>query len=222
MADDPVVHVVEDDTAMRDALLTLLGGAGLPAQGYATAEDFLARRGDADPACLVADLRLPGIDGLALHKRLVSAGVDPATVIITGDGDIPMAVAALKAGALDFVTKPFNPAILLDSVREALRHAAERDRRKAASSAMQQRREALTPREKAILSHLAEGHPSKIIAANSWDQRSHRGAPPRPYHGKDGCADAVEVDQGRAGDAGLRRGIMLILAGSPRRRLEFR
>ena len=165
MPGDPVVHVVEDDAAMRDALLVLLGTVGFQPQGYRTAEEFLAREESSRPACLVVDVRLPGMSGLELHNHLVLRGALPATVIITGHGDIPMAVAALKAGVLDFVTKPFDPAALLDSVRNALRHADENGRRKAMTDESDARLKSLTPREAAILDLLVQGHPSKVIAA---------------------------------------------------------
>lgn len=150
---------------MRDALLVLLGTVGLQALGYRTAEEFLAREESTRPACLVVDVRLPGMSGMELHNHLVSAGTHPATVIITGHGDIPMAVAALKAGALDFVTKPFDPAALLESVRAALRQTEENERRKSLADEATGRRNALTPREAAILDLLVQGHPSKVIAA---------------------------------------------------------
>jgi two-component system response regulator FixJ len=165
MPGDPVVHVVEDDPAMRDALLVLLGTVGIQACGYRTAEEFLAREESTEPACLVVDVRLPGMSGLELHSHLVARGALPATVIITGHGDIPMAVAALKAGALDFVTKPFDPAALMDSVRNALCHADENGRRKTLSDESDARLKSLTPREAAILDLLVQGHPSKVIAA---------------------------------------------------------
>jgi two-component system, LuxR family, response regulator FixJ len=165
MPADAVVHVVEDEAAMRDALLLLLKSARLTPRGYSTAEAFLADEAHRQPACLVIDVRLPGMDGLALHKHLVSLGTAPATVIITGHGDIPMAVAALKAGALDFVAKPFDPALLLESVRDALRHVAESERRNELTEQVHGRLKSLTPREAAILTLLIEGHPSKVIAA---------------------------------------------------------
>jgi two-component system response regulator FixJ len=160
-----VIHVVEDDAAMREALLLLLESAGLNAEGYPTAEALLAREVPSRPVCLLADVRLPCMDGLALHKYLVSLGVAPATILITGHGDIPMAVAALKAGAVDFVTKPFDPAVLLDSVRDALRQAEENERRKTQTEQIAARLKLLTPRESAILTLMVEGHPSKVIAA---------------------------------------------------------
>ena len=165
MPNDHVVHVVEDDLAMRDALLLLLDSAGLPARGYASAEDFLGKEGLSERACLLVDVRLPGMDGLALQKHLFSKGADPAIVMITGHGDIPLAVAALKAGAMDFVTKPFNPAELLDSVREAWRRSADARRRALAAAQAEARFQTLTPRENSVLTRLAEGRPSKLIAA---------------------------------------------------------
>lgn len=151
---------------MRDALMLLLESAGFPARGYQTAEEFLGQQESSQPTCLVADIRLPGMDGLALHRHLVSVGAEPATVIITGHGDIPIAVAALKAGALDFVTKPFDPALLLDSIRDASRYAIESARRKVVAAETKVRLQSLTSREATILHHLVEGHPSKAIAAN--------------------------------------------------------
>jgi two-component system response regulator FixJ len=165
MRDDHVIHVVEDDRAMRDALLLLLRSASLPARGYASAEEFLAEQHNGQAACLLVDIRLPGMNGLALQRELVMRGAAPAIVIITGHGDIPLAVAALKAGATDFVTKPFDPAALLDSVREAWQHAAEARRRAEAAAEIDACLQTLTPREASILALLAEGRSSKIIAA---------------------------------------------------------
>jgi two-component system, LuxR family, response regulator FixJ len=165
MAEESVVYVVEDDAAMRDAILLLLRSAGFRACGYPSAEAFLSSKAYCRPACLLADVRLPGMDGLALLRHLISLGVEPAVVMITGHGDIPMAVAALKAGAVDFVGKPFDPAVLLDSVRAAIRQADETWQRKAAAAEVQSRLNTLTPRETAILEHLVEGHPNKVIAA---------------------------------------------------------
>jgi two-component system, LuxR family, response regulator FixJ len=165
MPDDHVVHVVEDDSAMRDALLLLLRSASLPARGYASAEEFLAEQDYRQSACLLVDVRLPGMSGLALQRELVLRGADPAIVMMTGHGDIPLAVTALKAGAMDFVTKPFDPAALLDSIREAWQRAAETRQRAAVAAEIDARLQTLSPREASILALLAEGRPSKIIAA---------------------------------------------------------
>lgn len=164
--DDVVIRVVEDDPAMRDALVLLLTSAGLQARGYQSAEEFLAEVGrQSEPICLLADIRLSGMDGLALHRHLVSLGTEPAVIIITGHGDIPMAVAALKAGALDFVTKPFEPAVLLESVREALQYTGEKRRQRAHTEDVKNRLKTLTSREMAVLALLTEGDPNKVIAS---------------------------------------------------------
>jgi two-component system response regulator FixJ len=162
---DDVVHVIEDDPAMRDALLLLLRSASLPARSYASAEEFLAEQDCRRSACLLVDVRLPGMNGLALQRHLVLHGADPAIVMITGHGDIPLAVAALKAGALDFVTKPFDPAALLDSVSVARQRAADTRQRAAAAAEFNTRLQSLTPREASILALLSAGRPNKVIAS---------------------------------------------------------
>ena len=163
--DDLLVDVVEDDAAMRDALLLLLASTGIQARGFASAEEFLRSDDPTGCACLLADVRLPGMDGLSLHRRLLALGAEPAVVVITGHGDIAMAVAALKAGASDFVEKPFDPAVLLDSVRAALRQASDTRRRRAAAREAERRLQALTDREKEILELLVQGHANKTVAA---------------------------------------------------------
>ena len=150
---------------MRDALVLLLRSASLPARSYASAEEFLAEHACGRSACLLIDVRLPGMNGLALQRHLVLHGADPAIVMITGHGDIPLAVAALKAGAMDFVTKPFDPEALLDSVRLARQRTAVNRLRTAAAAEFNARLQSLTPRETSILALLAEGRPNKVIAA---------------------------------------------------------
>jgi two-component system, LuxR family, response regulator FixJ len=165
MADEPVICVVEDDAAMRDALQLLLRGAGFEVFSYATAEAFLAKMDLSGPYCLLTDVRLPGMDGIALHRQLVSLGTEPIVVMITGHGDIPMAVSALKNGVADFVEKPFDPAILLDTLRDASQRAIASHARNAVAADIKSRLLALTPREGEILALLVEGHPNKVIAA---------------------------------------------------------
>jgi two-component system response regulator FixJ len=165
MSNDVVVHVVEDEPAMRDALLLLLRSANLEARGYGSAEEFLVEPDSRRSPCVLVDVRLPGMNGLALQKELALRRAGPAIVMITGHGDIPLAVAALKAGAMDFVTKPFDPAALLDSVRAAQRHVEEIRRRATADAEIDGRLKSLTPRESSILELLVEGCSSKSIAA---------------------------------------------------------
>ncbi|MBV9758098.1 MAG: response regulator transcription factor [Alphaproteobacteria bacterium] len=165
MPADPIVHVVEDDAGMRDALQLLLESAGLAVRCYPNAETLLPELDRSAPVCLVTDVKLPGMDGIALFRRLVREGADPATVVITGHGDIPMAVAALKEGVLDFVEKPFDPALLLESVREAAQRAMSGHERKVLAADIEARRSTLTPRETEVLTLLLDGHPNKAIAA---------------------------------------------------------
>ncbi len=159
------VHVVEDDQGMRDALTMLLRSAGYDVHTYMSAEDFLAHADYSQPICLLSDVRLPGIDGIALYRDLARRGAEVSAVIITGHGDIPMAVAALKEGVVDFVEKPFDPAMLLDSVRESWQRSAAKREHLVAIAEIEGRLVALTPRETEVLELLLEGHPNKVIAA---------------------------------------------------------
>jgi two-component system, LuxR family, response regulator FixJ len=159
------VHVIEDDAAMRDALSLLLQSAGFQIRCFVSAEEFLSAVAPSQSLCLLTDLRLPGMDGLALYRHLVSLGTEPAVVLITGHGDIPMAVAALKSGVVDFVEKPFDPGVLLESIRDASQRADETRRRKAGAADVETRLQMLTVREKEILKLLIEGHPNKVISA---------------------------------------------------------
>jgi two-component system, LuxR family, response regulator FixJ len=164
VSDGTTVNVVEDDGPMLDALTLLLRSAGFQVRGYPSAEAFLAEIGPTRAICLLTDVRLPGMDGLMLYRHLVSLRIEPATVVITGHGDIPMAVAALKAGVMDFVEKPFNPDILLDSISDASRRAAADSRSRAAAAAVESRYRKLTAREKEILNLLVAAQPNKVIA----------------------------------------------------------
>jgi two-component system response regulator FixJ len=160
----PTVYVVEDDAGMRDAVGLLLRSASFDVRSYSNAESFLNEVDCSEPICLLTDVRLPEMDGIALFRYLVGLGTEPAVVVITGHGDIPMAVAALKEGVVDFVEKPFDPGMLLDSVRDASRRAAASHERKVVAADIETRRASLTPRETDILALLMEGHPNKVIA----------------------------------------------------------
>lgn len=149
---------------MRDALQMLLRSAGFDVLSYASAEEFLPNVDYSIPWCLLTDLRLPGMDGIALHRHLVLLGAEPIVVIITGHGDVPVAVAALKSGVADFVEKPFDPAILVASVQDASQRAAACHERRASTAEIKNRLLTLTPRETEILALLVEGHSNKVIA----------------------------------------------------------
>ncbi|HTR14482.1 MAG TPA: response regulator [Roseiarcus sp.] len=159
------VFVVEDDPRMCAAIELLLRTSGYAVRSYPDAETLLGDETCVRSNCLLADIRLPGMDGLALHRRLVATGTTPATVMITGHGDIPMAVSALKEGVVDFIEKPFHPPALLESVKEALRRAMAVHDHEMKIADLKVRLETLTPREAEVLDLLVDGQPSKVIAS---------------------------------------------------------
>ena len=158
------IYVVDDDEAVRDSLQVLLEAEGYRTEVFASALTFL----DAHPAegrgCLLVDVRMPDMSGLELQQKLVERRVDLPVIIITGHGDVPMAVRAMRAGAVDFIEKPFSDTAILDAVRRAVAAAgrAESDRGLATEAAA--RLETLTPRERQVLERLVIGQPNKIIA----------------------------------------------------------
>lgn len=160
----PVVHVVDDNPAVRDAIRWLVEQVGLSARTYATAQEFLSACDPAMRGCLVLDIRMPGISGLDLQDRLQQQGIHLPVIIITGHGDVPVAVRAMKAGALEFLQKPFNDQTLLDAIHAALEkyHAiwAQQDQ----SHHTVRNLSALTPREQKVLDLLRHGKPNKVIA----------------------------------------------------------
>jgi len=163
MAEPWVIHIVEDDQAMRQSLVELLEEAGYKARAYASGEELLARREVAEPGCIVSDLRMPGIDGLSLLRRLRADGCALPLILITGHGDIPMAVNAMRAGAIDFLEKPFGPDALLGAIAMALR-VRSTDALAGDGEAARQRLEKLTAREHEVLAHLVAGRSNKEAA----------------------------------------------------------
>ncbi|HRK77521.1 MAG TPA: response regulator transcription factor [Thiobacillus sp.] len=160
----PVVHVVDDNPAVRDAIRWLVEQVGLIARTYATAQEFLSACNPGMRGCLVLDIRMPGISGLDLQDRLQEQGVHLPVIIITGHGDVPVAVRAMKAGALEFLQKPFNDQTLLDAIHAALKkyHAIWEQQDQCDHTT--RNLSTLTPREQEVLDLLRHGKPNKIIA----------------------------------------------------------
>ena len=158
------VFIVDDDAALRRALARLLREHGWRTVDCASAEDFLAQHDAAVPGCLLLDVDLPGLDGLALQRRLAQLGPALPIVFLTGHGDIPMTVPAIKAGAVDFLTKPVAAERLLDAVRAGVARDAQSRRELAQTEALRQRFASLTPREREVLAALAKGRLNKQIA----------------------------------------------------------
>ena len=159
------VYIVDDNPAVRDAIRWLVQQVGLDAQTHASAQEFLAACKPGMRGCLVLDIRMPGLSGLDLQDRLVQSGIQLPVIIVTGHGDVPITVRAMKAGAFEFLQKPFNDQALLDAIQAALeKYEAlwrQEDRRSQASRSLS----ALTPREREVLDLLRHGKPNKVIAA---------------------------------------------------------
>src|ERR1700730_10136585 len=162
----PVVYIVDDDAGVRGALDSLIRSVGFEVQAFASARDFLSSKLPNAIGCLVLDVRLPGLSGLDLQRELTLAGVHIPIIFITGHGDIPMTVSAMKAGAVEFLTKPFRDQDLLDAIHQAIERdrAARRERDEVAE--LRERFDGLTPREREVMQHVVEGQLNKQIAAD--------------------------------------------------------
>lgn len=162
----PTVFIVDDDAALRRALARLLREHGWRTADFASAEDFLAQHDAAAPGCLLLDVDLPGLDGLALQRRLAQLGPVLPIVFLTGHGDIPMTVQAIKSGAVDFLTKPVAAESLLAAVRAGVDRDAQSRWALVQSEALRRRFASLTPREREVLAALAQGRLNKQIASD--------------------------------------------------------
>jgi len=166
-ADDKgaIVYVVDDDRSICEAIANLLDAVGIEARCFASAEAFLAGERPAVPSCLVLDVRLPGLSGLHFQDELAEAGIRLPIIFVTAHADVPMSVRAMKAGAMEFLPKPFRDQELLDAVQLALKRDRERLDKDRASDGLRANFERLTPREREILQHVAGGLMNKQIAA---------------------------------------------------------
>jgi two-component system, LuxR family, response regulator FixJ len=164
MPNDGIVHVIDDDDAMRDSLAFLFKSAKVPAETYESADAFMSKLPQLNGGCVVTDVRMPGMSGLDLLKRLRELKIGVPVIVITGHGDVPLAVEAMKHGASDFLEKPFDDDLLLGAVRSALSQQASDQERETMRSAVQHRLELLSARERQVLDGLVAGHPNKTIA----------------------------------------------------------
>jgi FixJ family two-component response regulator len=162
---DPVVYVVDDDPSVRRALSNLIRAVGLPVETFASAQDFLGYRRPDAPACLVLDVRLPGLSGLDLQRELADAGEPIPIIFITAHGDIPMSVRAMKAGAAEFLPKPFRDQDLLDAIGQALDRDRAARKQRAELAEVRGRYDTLTSREQEVMALVVRGMLNKQIAA---------------------------------------------------------
>lgn len=162
---EPVVIVIDDDAPTRETLSSLIRSVGLRVELFGSAQDFLKSNRPDAPSCLVLDIRLPGISGLDLQGKLAGSNITMPIIFITGHGDIQMSVRAMKAGAIEFLTKPFRDQDLLDAIYVGLEKDRERRQREAELAMLRQRFESLTPREQEVLPWVVTGRLNKQIAA---------------------------------------------------------
>ena len=163
MASDCVVHVIDDDGAMRESLTFLLEGGGFAVRSYEAAAAFLEAADSLDSGCIVTDIRMPGMNGLDLARHLKSTGIDLPIIVITGHGDVPLAVEAMKVGITDFLEKPFDAAALLAAIRAAVADNAA-SRAAELGGPFRELLAQLSPRETEVLSGVVSGKANKIIA----------------------------------------------------------
>ena len=164
MPSDPIVHVIDDDDAARNSLAFLLETSGFPVQTYASAVAFLDQIADAEPGCIVSDMRMPGLTGLDLLRHLRTRQVNWPVIVITGQGDVALAVESIRAGAVDFIEKPYHHEELLGAVQSAL--TADDDIREGEKADLRDRLATLSPAEHQVLDALTAGQANTAIAIN--------------------------------------------------------
>src|SRR5277367_4663616 len=160
---DPIVFVVDDDPSVRDAVRRLIASVGLRVETFGSTREFLAATRPEAPACLVLDVRLPDVSGLEFQRDLAQADVHIPIIFVTGHADIPMSVRAMKAGAVEFLTKPFRGQDLLDAIQEAIARDRLAWNERAQMAELRSRYDSLTPREKEVLKLVASGLLNKQI-----------------------------------------------------------
>ena len=166
LAAPPIVFVIDDDDLVRAAIQGMLKSVGLQSQTFATAQDFLHSKRSDGPSCLVLDVRLPGINGLDFQRQLADAGLRIPIIFITGHGDIPMSVKAMKSGAVEFLTKPFRDQDLLDAIHQALDRDRLMRQQNSELDELRKRYDSLTAREREVMALVVSGMLNKQIAAD--------------------------------------------------------
>jgi FixJ family two-component response regulator len=193
-----VVFVIDDDASMRDAVSRLLNAVGLTVQTFASAREFLGGRLPDVPGCAVLDVRLPGLSGLDLQREMVERGIHIPVIFITGHGDIPMSVQAMKAGAVEFLTKPFRDQDLLDAVRSGIQLDRQGRKERAELAELRDGLRQLTPREREVMSLVVAGLLNKQIAsrlgASEKTIKIHRAHVMQKMHAES-LADLVRMSQ---------------------------
>ncbi len=165
MSNEPCVFIVDDEEPIRNALTLLMDSVGLKSETFSSAQEYLDQFDDSKSGCLILDVRMPGLSGLDLQARLGAEIIYPPIIIITGHGDVPMAVRAVTAGAVDFIEKPFNNQSMLDNVHRAIEQDAKQRGETSRLKDIERRYDELTPREKEVLQCVIEGKRNKIIAS---------------------------------------------------------
>lgn len=164
MTTSAVIHLIDDDDGVRQSLAFSLTTAGLAVRAYESAVAFLEALPGLQPGCVVTDVRMPGIDGLELQRRLNEQAVNLPVIVITGHGDVRLAVEAMKAGAIDFIEKPFDDDVLLSAIQKAIERYDRTGERELEAAQTRARLASLSPRENEVLQGLLAGHPNKTIA----------------------------------------------------------
>jgi RNA polymerase sigma factor (sigma-70 family) len=193
---EPIVFVIDDDPSVRRAIRRLIGSVGLQVEVFGSAQEFLRRKRPDAPSCLVLDIRLPGMSGLDFQRELAVANVHIPIIFITAHGDIPMTVRAMKAGAVEFLTKPFHDQDLLDAIHAALERDRAKRQQEEKMATLRQRWESLTPREREVLPLVVSGLLNKQIAekigTSETTVKVHRGQLMRKM-GADSLAELVRL-----------------------------
>jgi two-component system response regulator FixJ len=164
LVDKRIIHVVDDEEAIRRSIGFMLKTSGFTVHSYASGNDFLATVKNAETGCVLMDIRMPGIDGLEVHEEMRRRGIMLPVVVLTGHGDVNLAVRAIKGGAIDFLEKPFEKAALIHAIEEAFRRIEEVEQGQVDATEARSRLGVLTPRERDVLEGLVKGHPNKTIA----------------------------------------------------------